>query len=146
MDNMIPFATRRSLAHRDPFFCTFFDNDMTNALLGADRYMQVDVRDEGDHYVVNADVPGFTKEELHADVKDGVLTITAEKNRTEEKQEDQGRYIYRERRYGKAIRSFNLDGIREDDITAEFHDGVLTLNLPKEQESEKDASRSIMIA
>ena len=150
MYNMIPFTTRRNLVHGNPFsdgfIRAFFGDNPADCLLGAERAMQVDVRDEGDRYVVQADVPGFHKDELHADVRDGVLTITAERKQTEEKQEEQGRYLYRERRYGKASRSFNLENIREEDITAEVNDGVLTLSLPKVQEPEKESVRTIAIA
>ena len=144
MYNMIPFTDRRNIALRDPFQDSFL-RAFFGADLGADRALRVDIRDEGDRYVVSADVPGFKKEELHADVRDSVLTITAQKEQTEEKKEE-GRYLCRERRYGKATRAFALDGIREDAITARFENGVLTLELPKVQEPEKEAVRTIQIA
>lgn len=144
MYNMIPYAMRHDTVAGD-LARAFFGGDFASGFLGAERSMQVDVRDEGDRYVVQADVPGFAKEELHADVKDGVLTITAERKQSEEARDDKGKYLYRERRYGKASRSFNLDGIREEAITARFENGVLTLDLPKVQEAEKDAVRTIAI-
>ena len=67
------------------------------------------------------------------------MTISAEYNQNDEKKDECGKYIYRERRFGSMKRSFNVsDGINEDGITAEFKDGVLTLNLPKVEEAKHE--------
>ena len=152
MFNMIPCRSNHMVNHNataynpfsDDFFRAFFGDDFANGMLGAERPLKVDVRDEGDHYLLEADMPGMSRDNVHVDVQDGVLTISTEVNE-ENKQEDNGRYIYRERRYGRASRSFNLDGIRDEAITAEFKDGVLRLNLPKETEPERANSRTIEI-
>lgn len=153
MFSMIPFHSNHHVASRenslynpfsDDFFRAFFGDDFANGMLSAERPLKVDVRDEGDHYLLEADMPGMSRENVHVDVEDGVLTLSAEINETRNS-EDNGRYIYRERRYGKTSRSFNLDGIREEDISAEFKDGVLRLTLPKQHEPEKLSSRAIEI-
>jgi len=91
-----------------------------------------DIRDEGDHYLLQAELPGFAKEDIDLDVKDGVLTISASHEQSEDQKKDN--YVCRERRYGSFQRSFNLEGIQEDQISASYQNGVLELKLPKRQE------------
>lgn len=91
-----------------------------------------DIKDEGDHYLLQAELPGVQKEDIDLDVKDGILTITA--SHQQSSQQTQGNYVCRERRTGSFTRSFNLEGIQEDGITAAYRDGVLELVLPKRQE------------
>ena len=108
-------------------------------------HMKVDVQDQGDHYLLETDLPGVSRENVHVDVNNGVLTISAEMNKSDERKDENGNYLYRERRYGKTSRAFNLDGIRDQDITAEFKDGVLRLNLPKLEEIPAPTARAIEI-
>lgn len=91
-----------------------------------------DIRDEGAHYLLQAELPGFSKEDIDLDVKDGVLTISATHEQSEEQKKDN--YVCQERRYGSFQRSFNLEGIQEDQICASYQNGVLELTLPKRQE------------
>ncbi|MGI6239160.1 MAG: Hsp20/alpha crystallin family protein [Christensenellales bacterium] len=111
----------------DDFFRAFFDREQST---GSPR---VDVVDKGDHYLLEADLPGVKKEDLRVSIDEGVLTIAAELK--DQKEQTQENYVYRERRFGRMCRSFNLDGIREADIAAEYNDGVLKLNLPKATET-----------
>ena len=91
--------------------------------------MRTDIRETENAYILEADLPGFTREDVHAEIKDGYLTIRAEhKSETEDKNET---YLRRERSYGSFSRTFDLDGIDAEAITASFKDGVLTLELPK---------------
>ena len=92
---------------------------------------KVDVRDEGDKFVLEAELPGFKKEDIKLDLKDGILTISAQ--HSQESEEKQNSYIRRERRYGSFSRSFDVSGIQEDHITAAYNNGVLELTLPKAQ-------------
>ena len=82
--------------------------------------------------LLQADLPGFRKEDIDLDVKDGVLTISAKHQADDRTAADN--YICRERRTGSFSRSFTLDGIQEDAIRASYQDGVLELILPKRQE------------
>ena len=91
------------------------------------RVFRTDILDAGDHYTLQAELPGMNKDDIELDVKDGLLTIQASH---EERREDE-HYLCRERRYGSFSRSFNLDGIDEDAISARFENGVLELTLPK---------------
>ena len=129
----------------DDFFRAFFGDDFAKGMLGAERPLKVDVQDQGDHYLLETDLPGVSRENVHVDVNNGVLTISAEMNKSDERKDENGNYLYRERRYGKTSRAFNLDGIRDQDITAEFKDGVLRLNLPKLEEISAPTARAIEI-
>ena len=119
----------------DAFTRDFFRK--SNAELPAFR---TDIRDTGDSYVLEAELPGFKKEDISLDLKDGILTITA--THTEQSEEaTQGSYIRRERRYGSFQRSFDVTGIDESGISAAYENGVLALNLPKAKPAEPEVRR-----
>ena len=92
---------------------------------------RTDIRDAGDRFVLEAELPGFQKEDIKLDLKDGILTISAQ--HSQESEEKKNSYIRRERRYGSFSRSFDVSGIQEDHITAAYNNGVLELTLPKAQ-------------
>ena len=131
MFGMIPFEYRdHNLFNAfDDFERSFFKNSAMD--LPAFR---TDIKDAGDKYVLEAELPGFQKEDISLDVKDGILTITAQHNETNDQKNDNGQYIRRERRYGSFRRSFDITGIDESTISAAYHDGVLELSLPKQQQ------------
>ena len=130
MFGMIPFEYRdHNLFNAfDDFERSFFKNSAMD--LPAFR---TDIKDAGDKYVLEAELPGFQKEDISLDVKDGILTITAQHNENNDQKNDDGQYIRRERRYGSFRRSFDITGIDESAISAAYHDGVLELSLPKQQ-------------
>lgn len=131
MFGMIPFEYRDhdlfDTFHN--FERSFFNNSSMN--LSAFR---TDIRDAGDKYVLEAELPGFRKEDISLDVKDGILTISAEHTETDDQKDDKGSYIRQERRYGSFRRSFDIAGIDENAITAAYTDGVLSLSMPKAQQ------------
>lgn len=87
----------------------------------------IDTRDAGDHYIVNVDVPGFNRDDLHIEVDQNRVTISGE--RYAESRDDSG---YNERRFGRFSRTFSLGStVSLTTSTAEYQDGVLTLHLPK---------------
>lgn len=92
---------------------------------------RVDIKELDNCYEITAELPGVKKNDIHVTLEDGVLSISAE-TCSEEKEEDKGRVIRQERRYGKYLRSFTLgNNIHEEDISADFTDGVLKLKAPK---------------
>ena len=95
--------------------------------------MKADVQEFDDKYQMDIELPGFTREEIHADLENGYLTIQAEHSENkEEKNEKDGTYIRRERYSGKYQRSFYVgDEMTQEDIKANFRDGVLKLEIPK---------------
>ena len=102
---------------------------------------RTDIRDTGDSYVLEAELPGFKKEDITLDLKDGILTITAAHSDESEEKAADGTYIRRERRYGSFQRSFDVTGIEEKSITAAYENGVLALTLPKAKPVEPETHR-----
>ena len=96
--------------------------------------MKTDVQETENGYVLEMDLPGFSKDEVKASLKDGYLTIKAEKGLDkDEKYEKTAKYIRRERYAGSCERSFYVGDINEADIKGEFKHGILKLTIPKEQ-------------
>ena len=128
MFGMLPFerGNDNTFDTFDRFMHNFFDN--SNTTLPAFR---TDIRDAGDEFILEAELPGFEKEDIHLDLKDGILTIAAAHKENADQKDDKGNYIRRERRYGSFSRSFDVTGIDENGITAAYKNGVLELSLPK---------------
>lgn len=96
--------------------------------------MHTDVKEAGSNYEIAINLPGFKKEDVQAELKDGYLTIKAVSNTSNDTKNDEGKYIRRERYSGSCSRSFYVgDQITEDDIKAKFEDGVLKVSLPKKE-------------
>lgn len=108
-----------------------------NPLYGkhAKNMMKTDVRDMEDHYEVDIDLPGFKKEEVNVELKDGYITVSAAKGLDkEEKDEKSGKYIRRERYMGSMSRSFYIgEDITQEEVHAKFEDGILQLTIPKKE-------------
>jgi HSP20 family protein len=97
---------------------------------------KVEVRREDGHYMLTAEFPGMDKDEIHVDVKDGVLTLSGEKKH--EFEEEKEGYRYSERSYGSFMRSFCLPPrTSEDEIQAKLDKGVLTITIPVVEEHAK---------
>ena len=108
-----------------------------NPLYGkhAKNIMKTDVRETDKGYELDVDLPGFKKDEVHAALENGYLTISAEKGLDkDEKEKETGRYIRRERYAGACSRSFYVGKeVEKEDIKAEFKHGILTLFVPKKE-------------
>ena len=108
--------------------------------VAAARNISSDIKELADGYQIEMELPGFSKEEVKAQLKDGYLTITAEhnaENKEENNEEGQKKeavkYIRREKYYGKCQRSFFVGkNVTEEDINAKFENGILTMYVPKE--------------
>ncbi|MCR5196100.1 MAG: Hsp20/alpha crystallin family protein [Pseudobutyrivibrio sp.] len=98
------------------------------------RMMSTDVKENENGYSVDMNLPGFAKEDIKAELKDGYLTIKAETNQNNDEKDEDGKYIRKERYTGSCSRSFYVgDAVTQEDIHAAFKDGVLTLNIPKKE-------------
>lgn len=135
--NLIP---RNSLFDFDSLFDNFWaprtaqENDVPFT-------PRVDVKEKRDRYEICAELPGVEKKDIDVTLDNGILTLKAE-TRFEDKEEEDGRLIRQERRYGKFVRSFNLGAdINEEDINAEFKDGLLTLSVPRVEEQSPVSKR-----
>ena len=138
MFGMIPFER-----NDDNFFDLFdnFERKFFGNSSAALPDFRTDIRDAGDRFVLEAELPGFSKEDIKLDVKDGILTISAQHKEEKEDKDEKGQYIRRERRYGSFTRSFDITGIDESGITAAYQNGVLELTLPKSQPVIPEARR-----
>ena len=120
----------------DDFFeFPFFDDRAERKLYGhnAKNIMKTDIKEHKDGYELEIDLPGFHKDEIQAELKDGYLTISAAKQlNQDEKEKESGKYIRRERYSGSCQRSFYVgDEITQEDIKAEFKHGIFKLFVPK---------------
>lgn len=133
---MDPFAMMASPRANDPLYGKHGRN-----------LMKTDVRELDNAFEMDVDLPGFKKDEITVDLKDGYLTIGAAKGLDKDQQDENGRYIRRERYTGTCSRSFYVgDAIRPEDIRARFEGGILKLSVPKAARRELPESTSITIA
>ena len=124
---------------KDPFFTRSFENSST-------QIMKTDIQDKDGNYIIEMELPGYAKEDIKADLKDGYLTITASKNETKEEKDAKGNCIRKERYTGTCNRSFYVgEQVTQDDIHAAFKDGVLSLQVPKDMPKIEDAPKLITI-
>lgn len=94
--------------------------------------MKTDIRETDGSYELDIDLPGFKKDEIKVQLKDGYLTLSAAKGLDKDAKDKEGNYIRRERYAGSMSRSFYVgDGVKEEDIHAKYEDGILKLSLPK---------------
>ena len=109
----------------------FFGSDKTAAQL---RSCKTDIRDTGDDYIMEAELPGFTKEEIKLDVQDDVLTLTAvHKEKTEEEKAKDGTYLRKERSRCSYQQKLDLSGIDVEHLEASYENCILTLKMPKKK-------------
>lgn len=108
-----------------------FDNFLS---VPEESNMKCDIYEKDGNYHIEMDVPGYKKEDIKIECDKGYLTVTASKEKEEEKEEKH--YIRRERAYGSYKREFYLGDVETENITAEFKDGILKLVVPKKEEVE----------
>ena len=137
-------------------FDEFFDDDfpmipmrsIRNPLYGknAKNLMKTDVRETDNIYELDIDLPGFKKDEVQLDLKDGYLTISAAKGLDKDQEDKKGKYIRQERYAGACSRSFFVgEGIEPRDVSAKFEDGILRVSLPKQVKKELPRNSTITI-
>ena len=139
MFGLTPYTRNFYVASYDPFkemeeFERRFFGQRTPAL-------KTDIREAENAYILDCDLPGFALEDIKAEIKNGYLTIRAERKTDTESRDS---YLRRERTYGTFTRTFDLEGIDAEAITASFKNGVLSVNLPK-MEPKVDEGRTVEI-
>ena len=108
--------------------------------------MKTDVREMDNSYELDVDLPGFKKDEITVDLKNGYLTIGASKGLDRDQKDDNGKYIRRERYAGVCSRSFYVGtAVRPENIGAKYEDGILKLSVPKTVKKELPESTSVAI-
>lgn len=124
----------------DDAFRDFWGN---NGLERRDTF-RTDVIDQGDNYLLQAELPGFNKEDIHIDLKNDLLTISAS-HKEEKNEEDQNKYIRKERYYSSYSRSFSVNGLEAEDIDASYNNGILEVKFPKKEIETKDSVQKIEV-
>lgn len=125
---MVPRKNPNGLDIFDDVFSDPFFSEKEN------RIMRTDLKEKDGKYYLEIDIPGFDKENIKIELQDGYLTISAEKD--DEKEDKNAKYLKRERFSGMCSRSYYVgDNVKEEDIKANFKNGILTVEFPKEQEN-----------
>ena len=145
---MLPSIFRENLF--DEFFGMPFDRAMSDterALYGkhTQNLMKTDVKETGDSYKVDIDLPGFHKEDVNVDLKNGYLTITASKGLDKNEKDKEGRFIRQERFAGSCSRSFYVGDVRPEEIKAKYESGVLSLLIPRKDVRKLPETTQILI-
>lgn len=105
---------------------------------------RTDVIDQDDNYLLQAELPGFKKEDINIDLKNDLLTISAS-HKEEKDEEEKNKYIRKERYYTSYSRSFRVNNIEAEDIDASYNNGILEVRLPKKDVEAKETAQRIEI-
>ena len=124
-------------------FDDFFDDNFFSKK--EKNFMKTDIKEKKDKYVIEMDLPGFEKENIKLELNNGYLTISGKQENNIDEEEE--KYVHKERFYGECTRSFYVgDNIKEEDIEAEFKNGILKIDIPKKQEQiEQNETKQIEI-
>ena len=135
MFSLIPFA------REEDSLWNYLDNMEKNLFTGFGDVSQFrcDVKDQGDRYLLEAELPGFNKEDISLDVNGDSLVIAA--RHTSQSEEKKENYLRRERKFGSFSRSFDVSGIDTANIKAAYNNGILEVTLPKRPEIQPQSQR-----
>ena len=119
----------------DPFFTR-----------GENKLMKTDIKEKGDKYLLEVDLPGYEKEDIKIEIEDGYLTVHASMNKNIDESDKDSKYVHKERYVGECSRSFYVgDNIKEEDIKASFKNGTLKLTFPKNDQPKLEGKKYIDI-
>ncbi len=136
MFEMTPFTAKNDFM---PSLFDQFEKQLFGNFMSDFAPMKTDIVDKGDHYLVQAELPGFDKDDIEMSVDHNRLTIKAEhQTESEDKKEN---YIRKERSFGSYCRSFDIENIKADEIAASYKDGVLNVTLPKDNASHDEVKK-----
>jgi len=107
-------------------------NDFFSGAMPANA-CRTDIKDAGDKYVMESELPGFEKEDISLDINGSYLTISAEHKTETENKDEESKYIRKERTYGSYKRSFDISDVDAEGISAEYKNGILIIDLPKKK-------------
>ena len=134
----------------DDFDRNFFRGfgNIDRALYGkhAQNMMKTDVKETDEGYEVDVDLPGFQKDEIHLELTNGYLTISAEKTLEKDNENKKGKMLRQERYAGVMQRSFYVgEDVKPADVKASFEDGILKLSVPKAEAKQLPENTTIAI-
>lgn len=122
-DNMFPFDEKFFTEKKDPLYGK-----------NVSRLMKTDVRETEKTYELDIDLPGFKKDEIQMELKDGVLTVSAAKGLDKDEEDKKGNYIRKERYAGSMSRSFYVGKhVTVEDVHPKYESGILSFSVPKEE-------------
>ena len=133
------------LIPRKDFFDEMFGNEF-DSFWGRkeNRFMRTDIQEKEGHYILEIDVPGYQKENIKIELENGYLMVTANANET--KDENKNGYIHQERFFGTCSRSYYVGkNVKQEDIKANFKDGILKISFPKEKQEKIESKKYIEI-
>ena len=107
--------------------------------------MKTDIHEKDGGYELAIDLPGFKKDEISLDIKDGYLSISAQKGLDKDEEDKKGRIIRQERYAGVCSRSFYVGDVKPEDVKAKYESGVLTITLPKDEPKKLENKSRITI-
>ena len=131
-----------------PFYDDKADRKIQRKLYGhhAGNLMKTDIKEKKDGYELEIDLPGFKKDEITAELKDGYLTVSAAKGLDKDEEDKKGKYIRKERYAGAMQRSFYVgENLTQEDIKAKYENGILRLSVPKKEAKPVETKKTIAI-
>ena len=137
----------------ESLFDDFFD-DFAKPARNLVRYntpttsiMKTDIKETKDGFELDIDLPGYKKEDVNAELKDGYLVVSAETQSENDEKDGDGKYIRKERYYGNCSRSFYVgEEVTHEDIKAKFEDGILKISVPKKEPKKPEVEQKKLIA
>ena len=102
-----------------------------------EQSIKTDISEKDDRYELKAELPGFSKDQIDISYENGMLIISAENNQVNEEKDNEGKVIQKERSYSNVKRMYSLNNIDEDNIGAKFEDDILSVDLPKTENSQR---------
>lgn len=135
---VVPYGRRN-----EPFMSLFFDPTFDGLMTGMDKLggkfegivsgIKSDIKETETSYIVEAELPGYSKEDIKVELSDGILTISAETNKESEETKDN--FVRKERYMGKVSRCYSFDDVDEDSVKAKYNNGILSIELVKVDKS-----------
>ena len=144
MYTIVPF--NRHMTRYNPFndFAENFMRPFFEMTRPAQETFRTDVKESPEAWELSVELPGVKPEDISLQAENDTLTVSADLNT--ERHEERQHYVYTERRSGRMSRSFSLEGVDQEKITAAYENGVLKINLPKEAPAAPKTARPIAIA
>lgn len=131
------------------FFNDDYFDEVFNTMRGKETVkplMRTDVKEIGNDYLLEIELPGFEKDEIHAELEKGYLTISGIRTNKIDEDEKCGKYVRRERYLGKCSRSFFIgENLTQEDIKAKYENGILSIVFPKDKKPEVEGKKMISI-
>ena len=128
-------------------FGTVLDDMFTSPIFSTrnDMAMKTDITEKDGKYLLDMELPGCKKEDIHLELNDGYLSVSASRNTNKEEKDDKGNLIRQERYSGSCSRSFYVGDVQPEEINAKYDSGILMLTLPKKDQQTLPTQNRIAI-